>query len=870
MNRRRKPNLEAQLDRELRFHIDRLTEEKIAAGVAPDEARRQAVLEFGGRAQLQEELRDIHRPRFVESIVRNLRSALRFIRKSPSFSAAVIITLALGTGANTAVFSAIDAVLLRPLAFPEGDQLMLLDQYSAHTNNPGMHVAPVRLEDWNRMNSTFQAMTGYYTQDVSESSGALPEKLTQAFAAPRFFEVWGIWPSLGRAFSREEEHYGGPPATVISDRFWRRRFGGDPNAIGKQLRIGTVSYTIVGVMPLSFHFPERDVDFWTPIPGDASITVGGTAIQLTDFRQATWYTVIGRLKPGVTLAQARADLAVVQSQLGKQYPKTDANLAVRIDPLKQVTIGDVRRSLWILFGSVTVLLLIACTNIAALLLARTAERQREIAIRYSLGASRASIVAQLLTEVFVLALAGSALALALAGAASQAFQNLSKNLPRLEEIHLDGRLVAYTVACAILTTLLCGLFPALRATRRGLSGSLADTSRTQVSGRHPLQWLLVSVQVALAVTLLVGAGLLLRTFQALGQVSPGFDPSHVLTLRISASWAETTDLPGMRQRMDRDLDALRGTPGVEAAATSLAVPGVPSGTSTEFHIFEGQADPNQKVMAITRVVSPGYFETLHIPVLVGEPCRDALVGAAVVNRRFADTYLLGRTVIGNHVQFVPPNPYLGPSEIRGIVGDAREDGLQRAPAPTVYICNSAPVPSPAFLVRTHGDPMAMAETLRRKIHEAEPARSVYEVMPLDEHLRAAFAENRLRTTLLTFFALTAVSLACVGLYGTLSYVVNVRRREVGLRLAIGALRGQIVTQFLWEGLRASVLGCIAGLLLAAAFSGVLAEMLYGVTPSDAVTFFGVALLVLLTGMLSSLLPAARAARIEPMQALREE
>ena len=866
----RKPDRDTQFDRELRFHIDKLTEEKIAAGLAPAEARRQAILEFGGRQQLKEELRDVYRPRIVESLMTNLRSAFRFLRKSPSFSAAVILTLALGIGANTAVFSAIDAILLRPLPFPDGDQLMQLTQYNPRAKNSEPHVAPVRLEDWNRMNSTFQALTGYYTQDASETSGALPEKITEAFAAPRFFEVWGLQPVIGRGFSREEEHTGGPLAAVLSDRFWRHRFGADPHAIGKQLRLGTFSFSIVGIMPASFRFPERDVDFWTPIPVDAPITLGGTTLQLTDFRQATWYTVIGRLKPGVTVDQARTDLATVQARLGKEYPKTDASLAVRLQPLKQVTIGGSRRSLWILFGSVSLLLLIACVNIASLLLARTAERQREISIRYSLGASRTSLVIQLLSEVFALAIAGSAVALALAGVASQMFRALSKDLPRVEEIRLDERLVVYTLACALLTTLLCGLFPALRGTRRSLSGSLAGNSRTQVSGRHPLQWLLVGVQVALAVTLLVGAGLLLRSFQALGRVSPGFDTAHILTLRISATWAETGDQPGMRQRMDRDLEAVRSTPGVENAATSLAVPGVPFANPGEFRVLEGQADPNQKIAAMVRVVSPGYFSTMRIPVLAGEACRNSRVGAAVVNRSFADTYFLGRTAVGNHIEFLPANPYMMPAEVLGVVADAREEGLQHAPSPTVYLCNNAPVPSPAVLIRTHGNPMTMAETIRRAIHQAEPRRSVYEVMPLEDHLRDTFAENRMRTTLLTFFALTAVSLACIGLYGTLSYVVNTRRREVGLRLAIGAVRGQIVNQFVWEGVRAALLGCAAGLLLAAAFSRVLAEMLYGVTSSDAATYAGVTLLVLFTGALASVVPAARAARLEPMQVLRDE
>lgn len=859
--RRSERDFEAQLDDELKFHIEKLAEEKIAAGVSPAEARRQAVLKFGGVEQFKEELRYVHRSRFFESLRSNLRGAIRRAWNAPSFSFTIIATLALGIGANTAVFSAVDAILLRPLPFPEGDRLMQLGQYDPKVRNSETHVAPVRLEDWNRMNSTFEAITGYYTEDVSEISGALPEKLTHALVAPRFFDVWGVLPALGRAFVPEEERAGGRSAAVISDRLWRSRFAAGPDVIGKVLRVGRVAYSIVGVMPASFLFPERDVDFWTPVPVDSPIAQD---------RRSTWYSVIGRLKPGVTPARAQSDLVTVQAQLGKAYPKTDGRLTVRVRGLKNVTVQSVVESLWILFGAVTVLLLIACTNIGALLLARTTERQREIAIRYSLGASRASIVMQLLTEVFVLALAGSAAALAVAAEASHIFAVLAKDLPRVEEIGLDGRLVVYTLLCATTATLLCGFFPAIQATRRTLGETLAQGGRTQVRGRNPLQWILVGVQVALAVTLLVGAGLLLRSFQALARVSPGFDVEHVLTLRVSANWGETVDLKGLRQRMDRDLDAVRQIPGVEGAATSLSLPGVPFASPGEFRVVEGPAEPDRRILAANHVVSAGYFATMRIPMLAGEPCRDTLAGGAVVNRSFVESYLGGRPAIGNHVEFVPPNPYMQPVEIRGIAGDAREDGIQHEPGPIVYFCNSAPVPSPVFLIRTRSEPMALAGPVRRKLHEVEPARSVYEIMPLARRLSDAMAENRMRTTLLAFFALTAVTLACVGLYGTLSYVVGIRRREVGLRLAIGAERGWIVRQFLREALRASLLGCLAGLGLAAMFSRILNGMLYGVSALDKVTFGAVALLVLLTAALSAWMPAARASRLDPMQVLREE
>jgi predicted permease len=877
----RKRLLDAQLTSEVRFHVEELTDANIATGMSPEEARRRAVLEFGGGEQIKEELRDVHRVRVIESAIANLKSAFRFIRKSPSFSAVIIATLALGIGANSAVFSAIDAILLRPLPFPDGDQLMEISQLHLRQSSPQTRTAPIRLEEWNRMNSAFQMISGYYTEDGSETSGVLPEKVAQAFVAPRFLQVLGVSPALGRDFSPDEERFGGPNAVLISDGLWRRRFHGDPSAVGKKLRINGFSFLIIGIMPASFLFPNRNADLWVPVPPDAPYAQS---------RGYTWYSVIGRLKPRMTVEQARANLTTVQAQLGKAFPKPDADLAVAIQPLKEIRVGGVRRSLWILFGSVSLLLLIACTNIVALLLARATQRQHEISVRFSLGASRMALVSQLLTEAFVLAFIGAALGLGFAGGASRVFRSLAGSLPRVEEIRLDGRIVIYSLACSVVATILCGLLPAIRGTRRNISGSLAQANRTQVSGRSPLQWTLVGVQVALAVTLLAGAGLLLRSFQALGRVSPGFEASHVLTFHISGSYGETADWKGLTQRIDRTIDELRNVPGVEATGATATLPGVPSEYQTELRFTEGDQDAEHKIVAESRFITPGYFATMKIPLLSGELCREPKLTSApadpaglqhiaissihvLVNRSFAHAYPGGSIVIGRHVRpvnssFLQPNDV---GEVRGIVGDAREEGMNRPPSPTVYWCFGAPGgPDPFYLIRTRIEPMTMAETIRKKIREIEPARSVFDIKPLPEHIDDAFAENRLRTVLLSLFAATAVSLACIGLYGTLSYSVNVRQREVGLRLALGALRGQIVKQFLLQGLSVTVVGCVAGWALALASSRMLSGMLYGVSPSDLVTLSGVVLVVLLVAAIASLVPAIRAARLDPMQVLREE
>jgi putative ABC transport system permease protein len=857
----RKRPLDSELDSEIRFHIDELTAAKIGTGIAPQEARRQALAEFGGSQQTKEQTREVYRVAAIDRTLANLKLALRSIRRNPAFSITVILTLALAIGANSTVFSAIDAILLRPLPFPQGDQLVSVQQFDPKLQSSQATIAPVRLEEWNRMNSTFQAITGYYLEDDSEISGTLPEKVSLAFVAPRFLQVWGTAPVLGRDFTTEELHSGAPGAMLISDRFWRRRYAANPDALGKKIRLGGDGITIVGVMPASFLFPDRDVDMWSPIPPDSPVAQN---------RSSTWYVGIGRLKPGVTPAEARADLANAQAQLGKAYPQSDAQLKVGVEPLKETQVGGARKSLWLLFGSVSLLLLIACTNIAALLLARGAQREHEISIRSSLGASRTALVAQLLTEAFVLAVGGAAIGLIVAAEASRVFRMLAAELPRVQEIHLDGRIVIYALACSMFTTLLCALFPAIQGTRSSITSSLARVGPTQVSARHSWQWALVAIQVALSVTLLAGAGLLLRSFRELGRVSPGFDPSHVLTFNISASWGESSDLKGMTQRIDRTMDELRSVPGVEAVATSAALPGVLDKYEMEVKLSGGRTNPGLKIIPDSRFVSSSYFATMKIPLLDGEFCPGgSATPCVVVNRSFANTYLAGSNPPEIQVHSTSPE-LLKPTEIRGIVGDAREEGLNRDPVPTVYWCMSAPVPDPFYLVRTRIEPMMLAETVRQKIHEIEPARSVFNIVPLEEHLEATFAENRLRTVLLLFFALTAVSLACIGLYGSLAYSVSVRQREIGLRLALGALRGQIVKQVLIRGMAIAALGCALGLALAIAFSRLLAGMLYGVSPSDLPTLMAVSGLVLFVAVISSLVPAFRAARVEPMRVLRDQ
>ena len=725
----------------------------------------------------------------METLLRNVRYAFRTLARTPGFTITVVLTLALGIGANSAVFSAIDKILLQPLTFPEADRLVLVSETREGT--PISNTAPVRIEEWNELGTTFDAITGYYTEDVSETSGDLPEKFRLARVAPRFFDVLGVAPAMGRGFTRAESQEGAESVVVISDRYWRTHLDTDPNVLERQLRLGDQEFSIVGVMPASFRFSDRDVDIWAPriyLPW------------MLQNRNNLWYSAFGRLKAGVSLEQARADLGRVQARLAEQYPETDRDVGVLIEPLKETTVSSVRGSLWLLFGAVSVLLLIACTNIAALLLSRAARREQELSVRLSLGASRWTVAAQTLTETALLAVVGAVLGLLVAGAASTAARAFVPEFPRIDEIALDGRVLLYTLLAIMTVTILCGLLPAIRSARRGPGGTMAEGRRTQVSTRHSLQWSFVGVQVALSVVLLAGAGLLIRSFHEISRVDPGFEPHRVLSFRVSGAYE---DFDRLAERVAGILDELRSLPGVEATATSAPVPGVVDDGSgfqfglTEYELLDGRAVAEQRVLSEFRVVSPSYFATMQIPLVAGELCRaqppDGSAEDVMVNRAFTARYLAGASAIGLRMT-------AGGELVRsivGVVGDAREYALDREPVPTVYACRTEYAnPALAFLVRTRGEPTALAEPVRAKIKDLEPLRAVFDVATLEDRIGDEYAQDRLRTVALALFAGTALSLACLGVYGTLSYVVSLRRREVGLRVALGALQINIVSEFL--------------------------------------------------------------------------
>lgn len=855
LNTVRRGAFDREIDRELKFHLAERVDQFRGEGMSERDAIRRARLQLGNPLLQRERTSEMNVTAWFETVVRDVRHACRGMVRTPGFTATVIGTLALGMGANTAMFSAVDAVVLQPLPFPDADRLVKLTQI---TDRGEMGTAAVRLEDWDRRSTAFLAITSHSSEDVSDTTGPDPERVHRVTVGPRFLDVVGIRPAIGRGFTDAEHRLGGPSAALISDRYWRYRFNSDPRVLEQSIRMGDRSYAIVGVLPPSFGFPEESVDWWVPQWIDAPWA------QAREFG----YEGVGRLKTGVSLEQARADLERVQRQLAVEFPKTDAQIRPRVVPLKEAVVGGVSRSLWLLLGAVSMLLLIACTNIAALLLSRGAQRRHEVAVRFAIGGSRRSVAMQLLTESAVLAIAGAAAGVVVASGVGAGLRALAPGLPRLDEMAINGRVLLYTAVATVVVALLCGVMPAFRGTRVALR---TDGGRTHGSPRQRLQWLLVGVQVALSVTLLAGAGLLVRSLDALSRVDPGFDPGPVLTFRVSGSFGEERDYNRTVQRINRSLDELTVLPEVEAAATTTTMPGVPSDFVVEFEIVELRDENAATRFAALRMVSPSYFETLQIPIVEGELCRrpeDARgVSEVMVNRAFVGQYLQGRSAVGRHVTGPLSD---SPDRIAGVVGDAREAGIDRPPAPIIYNCFAAATPIPWFLVKTRGEPENAVAAVRTRLRQLEPQRSVYDTVPLQARIDEAYAQNRLRTIVLTLFAATALLLTCLGVYGTLNYVVSLRRREAGLRVALGASRLGILRQFVGYALRVVCVATAIGFLLSLAFARALSGMLFGTSPLDPVTLSSVVMLVLAVGSLAALIPAARAAMAEPAQVLRAE
>jgi len=789
-----------------------------------------------------------------------LIAAVRALRHRRGVAATVVLTLALGIGANSAIFSAVDAVLLKPLPYPEADRLVVVYELNLGQKQATQLVAPVRIEEWNRASRAFAGLAGSYFENMTDTTGALPERVAAMRTSPRFFTVMGVAPNLGRAPSAAEETFGGPAVVIISDSFWRARFNGDPSVIGRPLVLSGASRTVIGVMPPSFAYPAATTEAWVPAQMPS---------MLLQARQARFLFAIGRLKPGVTLEQGQADLTAIQARLGEQFPETDKGWGASLVPVREQQVGGVRRSLWLLAGAVALVLLAACGNVACLLLAEAARREHEMAVRFALGASRGTVVRQLLTEGLVLALIGSAFGLIVAHWGTALFRQAATTLPRVDDVRVDLRLVAFTITLGILTTLLFAVAPALQATRADPAGALGRGGRGHAGGRHLVQRLLVAAQVSLAIILLVGAGLLIRSFAHLQAMSPGFDPDGVQMFRMSASWSERLDTVVARHQ--RTVARLEAIPGVEAAATSQLLPAGDNIPPAEFHVVGRNAD--EKTFARARGVSSGYFRTLHIPMLQGQTCNPqqtaAMQSEVLVTRAFADAFFPGADPIGHSLS--TPNAAPGSSaRIVGIVGDVHENGVMRPADPLIYWCGySGYWPDPFFLVRLAPGRQASLAEIRAALREIEPKRAVYAVRTLSETLSESTTQQRLNTLLLSLFAATALALAAMGLYGVMSQLVAVRRREIGVRMALGARAGQILASVVAQAATVTGVGIGVGLAGALMLARFMTSVLFDIPPADPLTFLAVSALLAAVALAAALVPARRAAAVDPMRALRE-
>lgn len=852
---RRRSGMEADLHEEMRTHLE-MKAEYTGRG-------RDARQQFGNPTLLVEDsVAEWGWPQ-LESWVRDFRFAVRSALRQPAFTLTVVLTLALGIGASGTIYALIDTVLIRPLPFPDADRLAgLYDARQVRAGSEGRtRISPGRLEDLQQLNKSFESLAGWYLDVLTDTSGPLPERVSGAYVSPRFFSVLGTGAARGRTFTSVEEQFGGPQSIVISDGLWRRRFSADPDVLGRTLMLSGQSFAIVGIMPASFRYPEPATDVWLPKQARPG---------LLQIREARFYATIGRLKPGVTIEQSRADMAAVQQILGGRYPKTDAGFVVTMEPLKDQLVGKVQSSLWLLFVSVTILLLIACANVGCLMLARLNSRSEEIATRTSLGAGNSAIARQLFVEGLVCSIAGGVLGVFATHSGILALQKLAPNVPRIEELALDGRVLLALAAITLFSALLFSLAPILQLLRRDIGSTLIRRGRGVAGGGQRLQKALVAGQLALATSLLIGAGLFLRTMMNL-QVSPlGYQPEGVLTLHVGSSFNEPPD--AAVQRHKRTIEALSGLPGVTSVAMSAGLPGVNPSWPREF-LIEGEPNPEGTVpFANWRVVTGDYFRTLSIPVLEGRTCEMSTEPKrpfeALVNRTFAERHFQGRSPLDRIVHRGPQGE-IG-TRIVGVVGDVKEDGHGSAPPPVIYACGYLRFwPDADILVRT-SNVGALASGVRRELQALEPSRPVYGIRPLSEALYGALAQARFRTLLISLFSFLALALSAIGLYGVMAYMVSQRTREIGVRVALGARPSQIVTDVLRSGGVLAIAGTVAGVLLAVAASRLMRTQLYGVGPSDLATYLSAIVVLIVVALLACLIPGRRATSIDPIEALREQ
>jgi predicted permease len=871
----RSRSLKRDMDDEMHFHVEMEAADLAARGVPPEEARRQALIAFGGVERFKDEGRDTRGVGPVEDFVRDVRFGARTLRRRPGFAAVVVLTLAVGIGGTTAIFGAVHGVLLAPLPYRDPERIITVWTNDHIEGEERQDVSPGNFLDWRVRQRSFTtfASANPWSMDYIGPDG--PEHLATWLVSEGFFETFGVRPILGRTFLPEDYIAGRNYVAVIGEDFWRSRFNADPQIIGRQLTLDSVPRTIIGVMPRSFRYPPRERDaapgreVWQPQVFDEDLRTA---------RRGTILKVAGRLAPGTRLARAQADLDAIAAQLTREYPRTNTGVGVTLVPLPEQTVGHVRKALLVLMGAVALVLLIACGNVAGLLLARAVQREREVAVRVALGAGRGRILRQLGAESLVLALAGGVAGLVVAFGGLAAIRTLGPDtLPRLDDIAIGPSVLVFALATTLGAAVIFGIAPAVHATPTDVREKLAAGSARSGTGRprRRLQNTFVVVQFALALVLLVSAGLLVRSFVTLLHVERGFDPHNVLAATVQAWGYYPT--PDRRAAFTREAtERLATLPGVQAAGMTSLLPFGPTiGQHEAGFEIEGRpvASPDQAESVKIAAVTSGYFATLRIPLRRGRhfAATDAVdaTPVAIINEALARRHWPNETPLGKRIKVT-----YGPRVMRtivGVVADVRLGGLHEAPKPTVYLPHAqASTGANAFVIRTRGEPMAALGQVRAEFRVINPAMPIASTTTLEALLDDSLRERRFHLALLGAFAMVALLLAALGVYGVMSHATTERTHEIGVRMALGARGPDVLRMVMRQGASLAVAGAVGGLIGAAAVTRLLRGMLFGVTPLDPMAYVGAGVLLLGAAGLACYVPARRAARLDPVRALRVE
>ena len=812
----------------------------------------------------------------MSTFTQDLRYAVRMLLKSPGFAIVAILTVALGIGTNTALFSVVNGVLLNPLPYPHSEQLTTV--FATAPGYSHTTVAYLNFLDWQHDNHTFSSMAIYRNEDYNFSDASEAERLSGYMISADFFPALGVQPVLGRTFRADDDQLGAAPVAVLGGGFWKRKFGSSPDIVGKSLTLNGTSYLVVGVIPSSFTFFGHDRDVYTPIAQYNDPAFRDRRIVMSSH-------ILGRLNPGVTVAQAQADMDVVSHNLAAAYPVADKDMGVAVVSMKEDIVGNVQPFLLVLVAAVGFLLLIACANVANLLLARAMNRSREFAVRAALGASQMRVIRQLLTESVLLAGLGGALGLLLAFAGTKAVINtLPGSLPRAAEISLDFRALLFTMALTLFAAIFFGLAPALKSSRVSLQEVIKEGGRGS-STRHRLQRSFVAFEVAMTLLLLIGAGLMLRSLSALWRVDPGYIPSHAITFSLSMPATAATTSGETRARLRLFDEKMRSISGVKAVSVTLGSRPMIHDSSLPFWI-EGQPKPandNELPQSMFYLVEEGFQRamgtTLERGRFITAQDKENMPVVIDVDNVFARTYFPNESPIGKRIFLTQFNV---PAEIVGVVGHIKQYGLgvdEKSAVEAQFYYPFMQLPEKmmpmvadvvAVVLRTQGDPTAVMGDVRRVVHETDPRQVIYGVQTMDAVLANSLAPRRLSMILLEIFAVLALVLSCVGIYGVISYLVTQRTREIGVRMALGAQRSDVMRLILGEGAKMAFIGVMVGLAAALGLIQLIANQLFGVSAHDPLTFVAGAILLTLVALLACYIPARRAVRVDPMVALRCE